>query len=278
MFKRIIAICVAAVCCAALLGGCSSGSKNPGLNDGAKDKTAGYQLEAPAAGEEIAILHTNMGDITLRFFPEVAPKAVTNFKTLAQEGYYDGVTFHRVINNFMIQGGDPTGSGSGGKSIYDTEETEGFEDEFSTKLLNLRGSLSMANAKVDSNSCQFFINQAPSSKFGSIENRKQEQKFSRKQYKEFQEILASSFPDYASYAINSGIPPLDVPDEVWELYKANGGNITLDGAWRPTGGHTVFGQVIEGMDIVDAIAAVPVNSNSKPDEDVTIDSIEFKSY
>ncbi|PWM07452.1 MAG: hypothetical protein DBX98_02925, partial [Clostridiales bacterium] len=85
------------------------------------------QLDQPEKGEEIAVIHTSMGDIKVKFFPDEAPKAVENFKTLAKDGYYDGITFHRVINDFMIQGGDPTGTGTGGESIYGGA----FEDEFS---------------------------------------------------------------------------------------------------------------------------------------------------
>lgn len=77
------------------------------------------QLDKPVVGETVAIMHTSMGDISIRLFPEAAPKAVENFITHAQEGYYDGVIFHRVIEDFMIQGGDPEGTGRGGKSIYE---------------------------------------------------------------------------------------------------------------------------------------------------------------
>lgn len=123
--------------------------------------SVGYQLDMPQKGEEIAIMHTSMGDISIRFFPEAAPKAVENFKTHAKDGYYDGLTFHRVINDFMIQGGDPNGDGTGGDSIWG----EPFEDEFSDTLFNIRGSLSMANSGPDTNGSQFFINQAPASAF-----------------------------------------------------------------------------------------------------------------
>ena len=69
------------------------------------------QLDRPAAGETVAIMHTSMGDISIRLFPEQAPKAVENFTTHAKDGYYNGIVFHRVINDFMIQGGDPTATG-----------------------------------------------------------------------------------------------------------------------------------------------------------------------
>ena len=103
-----------------------------------------------------ATMKTTMGDIDIVFFPEQTPKTVRNFLTLAEDGYYDGIIFHRVIKDFMIQGGDPTGTGCGGESIYG----EKFEDEFSMELFNFRGALSMANAGPNTNGSQFFIVQA----------------------------------------------------------------------------------------------------------------------
>ncbi|WP_438464528.1 peptidylprolyl isomerase [Staphylococcus pseudintermedius] len=99
------------------------------------------------------IMHTNKGDMTLKLFPEIAPKTVQNFVELSKKGYYDGIKFHRVINDFMIQGGDPTGTGMGGESIYGGP----FEDEFSMNAFNLYGALSMANAGPGTNGSQFFI-------------------------------------------------------------------------------------------------------------------------
>lgn len=100
------------------------------------------QLDLENAKGPKAVIKTNRGDITVQLFPEQAPKTVKNFVELAKKGYYDGVIFHRVIPDFMIQGGDPTGTGMGGESIYG----EAFEDEFSRDVFNLRGALSMANA------------------------------------------------------------------------------------------------------------------------------------
>ena len=96
-----------------------------------------------------AILHTNHGAIAVELFDADAPKTVANFVTLAGEGFYDGVTFHRVIPDFMIQGGDPTGTGSGGPGYT-------FEDEFNPQLI-VRGALAMANAGPNTNGSQFFI-------------------------------------------------------------------------------------------------------------------------
>ncbi|MFS0926931.1 peptidylprolyl isomerase [Enterococcus durans] len=115
-----------------------------------------------------AVIKTNRGEITVQLFPELAPKTVKNFIELAKKGYYNGVIFHRVIPDFMIQGGDPTGTGMGGESIYG----ESFEDEFSRELFNLRGALSMANSGPNTNGSQFFIvnnENVPANMLGQLE-------------------------------------------------------------------------------------------------------------
>lgn len=113
------------------------------------------QFDPPQEGDEIAVMKVkDYGIIKIRFFPKQAPKAVENFTGLAKKGYYDGIIFHRVIEDFMIQGGDPTGTGSGGASLWGTD----FEDEFDDSLHNFTGALSMANTGLpSSNSSQFFI-------------------------------------------------------------------------------------------------------------------------
>ncbi|MFT8557956.1 peptidylprolyl isomerase [Liquorilactobacillus hordei] len=110
------------------------------------------QLEENKTNPKVT-MKTNHGEIVIELFPEKAPKTVENFLKLAQKDYYEGVIFHRVIEDFMIQGGDPTGTGMGGQSIWD----KSFEDEFSNELFNLRGALSMANAGPNTNGSQFFI-------------------------------------------------------------------------------------------------------------------------
>ncbi|MDF1617684.1 peptidylprolyl isomerase [Petrocella sp. FN5] len=110
------------------------------------------QMKAPEKGDILATMTTNHGVIEMLLFPKVAPKAVENFKTHAENGYYDGLIFHRVIDDFMIQGGDPTGTGSGGESIWGTP----FEDEFGL-LFPYRGALCMANSGPGTNGSQFFI-------------------------------------------------------------------------------------------------------------------------
>ncbi|GEL12926.1 cyclophilin-type peptidyl-prolyl cis-trans isomerase [Lapidilactobacillus concavus DSM 17758] len=111
------------------------------------------QLDAATTTGPIATITTNHGEIKIRLFPEQAPKAVANFIALAKKGYYNGIIFHRVIPDFMIQGGDPTGTGMGGESSFGGE----FEDEFSDELFNIKGALSMANAGPNTNGSQFFI-------------------------------------------------------------------------------------------------------------------------
>jgi cyclophilin family peptidyl-prolyl cis-trans isomerase len=149
-----------------------------------------------------ATLHTNQGAVELELFPEAAPKTVDNFVKLARDGFYEGVIFHRVIPDFMIQGGDPTGTGSGGPGYT-------FEDEFNDHKI-VRGALAMANAGPNTNGSQFFI------------------------------VTAEACP--------------------W-----------LDGK------HTVFGRVTSGMEVVDAIEALPRDSRDKPRENAVIERVEIDS-
>jgi len=106
------------------------------------------------SGTHTVILHTNLGDVTLELDANSAPKTVTNFVVLGRTGYYNGLTFHRVIEDFMIQGGDPDGNGTGGESIYGPT----FEDETNGNPIPLaRGTIAMANRGPDTNGSQFFI-------------------------------------------------------------------------------------------------------------------------
>lgn len=235
----------------------------------------GYQLEKPNKGDEIAIMHTNMGDIYMRFFKEAAPKTVENFLTHAKDGYYDGVTFHRVIDEFMIQGGDPEGNGTGGESIWGGS----FEDEFSDHLFNIRGSVAMANSGMDTNGSQFFINQGGPETFAQTGWDSLETNWAH------YHLLLSKYyntENYEAFAAQMGTGMYDtdlVSQEVRDLYTKYGGNPMLDGAFSATDrGHTVFAQVYDGMDVVDEIAKVQTDSNDKPVKDVVIESIEVKTY
>ena len=260
----------------------------PAVNANVKHDTEnkiGYQLEMPQDGEEIAILHTSMGDITWRFFPENAPKAVENFITLAKDGKYNNTIFHRVIKDFMVQGGDyENHNGTGGTSSYG----KAFEDEFCDTLYNIRGSVAMANSGVNTNGSQFFINQAGADTFNvdGLDYDKTYEYYTgiyNQWVQQYGAQFVAQFQNVEDF-INGyigGIFPLSyaITDEVMALYKANGGNIHLDGPLRAKGGHTVFAQVIDGMDVVDAIAAVNVDASSnKPVEDVKLISVEITTY
>ena len=147
-----------------------------------------------------ATLHTTEGDLTLELFDDDAPKTVSNFKKLAGDGFYDGIAFHRVIKDFMIQGGDPTETGSGGPGYT-------FEDEINQHKI-VRGALAMANAGPNTNGSQFFI--------------------------------------------------VTTPEAPW-----------LDGK------HTVFGQVTQGMDVIDRLEGVDTDARDKPTRRVEIESVEL---
>lgn len=201
------------------------------------DTSAFPQLSNDVTDNESEVLmHTSEGDITIKLFPKYAPLAVENFLTHAKEGYYNGVLFHRVISDFMIQSGDPKGDGTGGESIWKNKDKSidsgnGFKNEISPYLYNIRGAVAMANAGADTNGSQFFINQNTDD---------QSQKLSSSSYSE---------PIIGAYA--------------------KGGNPSLDG------NYTVFGQVIDGMDVVDKIAQTATDDNDKPTTDVTITSIDI---
>ena len=108
--------------------------------------------------KNIVVLETNQGSIEIKLMPDVAPKACENFTKLAAKGYYNGLIFHRVIKGFMVQGGDPTGTGAGGQSIWGKP----FEDEVSSVVkFDKPGILAMANAGPNSNGSQFFITTVP---------------------------------------------------------------------------------------------------------------------
>lgn len=179
-----------------------------------------------------AVIKTNRGDMEFVLFLQVAPKAVENFVTHSKNGYYNGQIFHRVIQDFMIQGGDPTGTGMGGESVFG----KNFEDEFSLDARNYYGALSMANAGPNTNGSQFFIVQAKSVPENLLS--------------QMEQLTENGFPQ-----------------EVIENYKTVGGTPWLDFH------HTVFGQLINGADVLDSIAAVKCGANDKPLDDVIINEI-----
>lgn len=248
-----------------------------GKDAAVKDDTehqAGYQLEMPEKGDTIAILHTNMGDITWRFFPENAPKTVQNFIDLAKAGKYDNTIFHRVINNFMIQGGDyENANGTGGKAANGGQ----FEDEFCNKLFNIRGSVAMANSGKDTNGSQFFINQATAESFSGFTSYEESWKVARNIIAQY--VNQNKQDDISKINGLSFYNPTIVPDDVKKLYEENGGNPYLDGAFNAADkGHTVFAQVIDGMDVVDKIAKTEVDQSNMPKTPVVINSVEITTY
>lgn len=126
------------------------------MNANSNDQTQTQEQEKSKMNDStvVAVIKTNMGTIEIELFEKQTPRTVANFVGLAEKGYYNGVIFHRVIDNFMIQGGDPTGTGRGGESIYGSK----FEDEIvSTLRHDGPGILSMANAGPNTNGSQFFI-------------------------------------------------------------------------------------------------------------------------
>ena len=191
------------------------------------------QFRQPKKGDKVAIIKTNKGEIEILLFPEAAPKAVENFEALANQGYYNGVIFHRVIPKFMIQGGDPTGTGRGGESAFG----KSFQDEFDQNYRNFYGALSMANAGPNTNGSQFFIVTADEVPSETLEQMK-------------------SLGEIEGY-----------PEKVVDKYTEVGGAYWLD--YR----HSVFGQVVKGMDIVEDISTVERNSMDKPLEDVVMEEV-----
>lgn len=190
------------------------------------------QLDLAKVTGPKATIKTNLGDIEVQLFPDQAPKTVENFTKLAKKGYYDGVIFHRVIPDFMIQGGDPTGTGRGGESIFG----QAFEDEFSDQLFNFTGALSMANAGPNTNGSQFFI----------VSN---------------EHVPANMVEEMKA---------VGYPQKVIKHYQENSGTPWLDHR------HTVFGQVINGMDVVKKISKVDRNGMDKPKKDVVMNEVTIE--
>ncbi|MBR4101734.1 MAG: peptidylprolyl isomerase [Oscillospiraceae bacterium] len=202
---------------------------------------------APAEGEEIVVIHVrDRGDVKIRLFPELLPEACENFTTHAKNGYYDELIFHRVIEGFMIQGGDPKGDGTGGESCWGGKFNGGVTEQ----LIHVPGALAYANsAGPATDGSQFYIVTGDKTDAETL--------------KYYEEVYDQD--PRVTYDIN-------FTKEAEELYIQNGGAPHLDG------GYTVFGQVIDGLDIVFEISQVPVNGSSKPKEAVYIDSITVESY
>lgn len=232
--KRMLALGLAVVSIF-LMGGCGVSKQSAGIID----YGVGLYGE-PEIGEEIAVMTTNFGDIYIRLFPEYAPKAVENFVTHARDGYYDGVIFHRVMLEFMIQGGDPDGTGRGGESIWGGK----FEDEFHPMAHHLRGALSMANAGSNTNGSQFFIVQRSTSNSS----------------------LLKQMADY----------PESYPPEFVEAYREHGGTEHLDFK-HSVFGFVFFGMDV--VDEIAMTETIPAGSlKDRPTKDVVIEGIKIISY
>lgn len=208
------------------------------------------QLQGEENAEYIVEMSTSMGTMKFVLYPQYAPKAVENFTELAKTDYYDNLTFHRVINEFVIQGGDPKGNGTGGESIWN----EPFEDEITPNLRHFRGALAMANSGPNTNTSQFYIVQNT-----SIDE----------QYREnFEYALVHQNEVIGQDEIGNDILMKEYyPTEVLEKYLNDGGTPYLDGSY------TIFGQLVDGFEVLDKIAAVETDEADKPVEAVIINDV-----
>lgn len=256
--------------------GCSANAENNASEENSstlennqtqqRDENAALlQSQMPKEGDEIAVIQTNKGEIRMQFFAEQAPKAVENFKTHAKEGYFDGLIFHRVINNFMIQGGDPTGTGTGGESIWEKD----FEDEPSDELYFFRGAVAMANRGPNTNGSQFFIVQNNAVSEQILQTLKQS-KTSEEDGDNMGIYLGEKF-------ISINEMKNAFTDKAIDYYEQNGGSIELESVFSGSV-YTIFGQVYSGLDTVDSIAAIQTDVSDKPVEDIIIEKITIEPY
>jgi peptidyl-prolyl cis-trans isomerase B (cyclophilin B) len=247
LMRKISYILFSILMAATLTAGCSRANQagsSQGVEEGSTtviDTAKLEQFQEPAKGDTIAeIIIRDYGSIYVRFFEEAAPKAVENFVTHARNGYYDGVTFHRIIKDFMIQGGDPTGTGRGGESIWG----ESFEDEFVDTLQPYRGALCMANSGPDTNGSQFFLVQST-------------QTYDEKILDKVEAQYRVEFDAQArkAYSVVGGTP--------W-LYQL----------------HTVFGQIYKGYEVLDAVVEVEMKDarNGIPANEVVIETIKVSEF
>jgi cyclophilin family peptidyl-prolyl cis-trans isomerase len=230
MIKKYFAAFAGIILSAALFAGCSK----------AKADVEIANFTPPQKGEKIGVITVkDFGTIKVKLFPEYAPKGVENFEGLADMNYYDELIFHRVIKNFMIQGGDPKGNGTGGNSIWGKE----FDLEPSEHLYHFTGAVAYAHAASGGNGSQFYI-------------------------------VSSLDSPLTDEGINDILKQkgTTLPKNVIEKYKEVGGQPYLDGDY------TVFGQVFEGQDVVDKIAKVETDENDKPTNQVMIQSIKIVDY
>lgn len=224
----------------------------------------------PKNGDTIAVVHTSYGDITMRLFPEQAPKTVTNFVNLAKAGKYNNSLFSKVTKDFMVNGGYC------GTSSYG----EAFEDEFCDRLFNIRGAVAMSNTGADTNESAFFINQKTAETYkneGGWEHLASQWDSIKTQLANYKDsnLLTAFIEKNGTNCYDTD----SVPDNVKKLYEENGGNAYLDGAYNAVDrGYTVFAQVIDGMDVVDKIASAKVDKDDIPVKNIVIKSIKITQY
>ena len=210
------------------------------------------QLAPPVLGDPVAIIHTNRGAIHLRLFPDLAPLAVENFVTQARRGYYNGLLFHSVIDNFAIQSGCPENTGFGGQSIWGGY----FGDEVSYDLRHFRGAVKLANFGPNTNVGRFLIIQNHTLNPLNVT------------------ALEYRLANQGAVSLWDGLPYSAVfPPYMIEHYLQHGGTAHHDF------GHTVFGQVFMGMDVVDAIAASETHADTiNPLHPVVIQRVDVWYY
>lgn len=224
------------------------------------------QFQKPKSGETIVVIETSMGTIKARLFPRYAPMAVLNFMTLANEKYYDNSIFHRVINQFMIQGGAPGGLAYGGESIWG----EPFQIEVSQNLSHISGALCMAKGEADvSIGSQFYIvSNNDLDKYYTDGSAREELQY----YLDNMDSVITTDENNKQWFVRDFLR-----EDLVRSYLKNGGAYHLDQSY------TVFGQVFEGMNVVDAIQQVETSGSSasvpnKPVTDVKIISIRTEVY
>ncbi len=236
--RKLVALTCAVLLAAGLFVGCGHSGSGKTIRRPSFESEE-LQFKAPAEGDPIAIFDTSAGQVRAVLYPDIAPMAVDNFTGLAQKGYYDGTSFHRVLFGFAVQGGDASGTGLSGSSIWNNHP---YPKEISDQLHHYSGALCAAFSPDDdvSGLSQFyFVQSLPDKLDGDLKNQLEQ----------------------------SGTRP-----EVIEAYNKVGGLPYLDYT------DTVFGQIYEGMDIVDQIAQVEVDENGKPVKDVVLNHVLISTY
>ena len=241
MYKKALAflMCIAAAACMTSCGDTpSQGGDSSSAVTSEVENVEIANFTAPSKGDTIIIMKIkDQGEVKFRLFPEYAEKGVENFVELAKKGYYDGLTFHRVIKDFMIQGGDPLGTGSGGESVWGGK----FDGGTDPHLIHAAGALAYANSGATStDGSQFYI------VTGQVYTKE----------------------DFSAMEQQG----LSFTEQQKEVYAKAGGAPWLDGSY------TVFGQVIDGLDIVFKAQNVKTGANDKPESDLIIESVKVGEY